>query len=70
LVVPKEDKEFGFRPVAFVKFENSHLAEEELKAILSKDLPKFKIPLRFYPWPEELMTQGIKITRKDFLTRI
>ncbi|HLD88421.1 MAG TPA: AMP-binding protein, partial [Candidatus Omnitrophota bacterium] len=54
VVVPKEDKEFGHRPVAFVKFHGQTIGHEYLTDILKKELPRFKIPDVFYPWPKGL----------------
>ena len=36
-----------------------------LKDHLSKKLPKFKIPERFYPWPESY-DGSLKPAKKDF----
>ncbi len=70
MVVPKEDKEFGHRPVAFIKFNASSLNAEKIVQCLKADLPHFKIPTAFYPWPQDLISGGIKISRQDMLKRI
>ena len=62
IVVPKEDKEFGHRPVAFVKFCGTAIDFKQLSAILEKDLPRFKVPENFYPWPTAV-EKGMKIAR-------
>jgi len=67
MVVPREDREFGQRPIAFVKFEGEPLAEEYIIRCLQADLPRFKIPIAFFPWPQNLITQGVKISRQEFL---
>jgi len=67
IVVPREDKEFGQRPIAFIKFTDGVLTEEEMVRLLQLELPHFKIPAAFFPWPQNLMSQGIKISRQDFL---
>jgi O-succinylbenzoic acid--CoA ligase len=69
IVVPKEDKEFGQRPIAFIKFAGESLAEDYLIHCLQDVLPRFKIPIAFFSWPQDLMSQGIKIPRQDFLNR-
>lgn len=46
-VVPIPDKEFGFRPIAYIKGNKSH-EKKELKLLLSSFLPNFKIPDEFY----------------------
>lgn len=67
IVVPKEDKEFGHRPIAFIKFVGTPLSDEYLIRSLQSDLPHFKIPTAFFPWPQDLISQGVKISRKEFL---
>ncbi|MBI3315011.1 MAG: o-succinylbenzoate--CoA ligase [Candidatus Omnitrophica bacterium] len=54
MVVSEEDKEFGHRPVAFVKFNGPTIDSGRLTDILKKELPRFKIPDVFYPWPKGL----------------
>jgi o-succinylbenzoate---CoA ligase len=69
MVVPVSDPEFGARPVAFLRLPQNLDALsffKTLPATLSLHLPKFKIPLVFYPWPESLHTEGLKPRRKDF----
>ncbi len=67
IVVPKEDKEFGQRPVAFIRWASKPLAEEDLIRCLQAVLPRFKVPVAFFPWPQSLMSQGVKISRQDLL---
>ncbi|MDJ0652231.1 MAG: AMP-binding protein [Simkaniaceae bacterium] len=47
-VRPIPDKEFGFRPTAYIESEKSY-RDEELKDYLRSFLPKFKIPISFIP---------------------
>lgn len=47
-VTPIPDKEFGMRPIAYIKSAKRY-NEKALQALLSSKLPKFKIPLAFYP---------------------
>ncbi|OED37882.1 o-succinylbenzoate--CoA ligase [PVC group bacterium (ex Bugula neritina AB1)] len=50
-VLPIKSKEFGERPVAFVKMREGCTYEEEvLKNHLKKHMESFKIPDFFYPW--------------------
>jgi o-succinylbenzoate---CoA ligase len=70
VVVPKEDVEFGHRPVAFIKFSGQALATETLINHCLQSLPHFKVPLAFFPWPEDLMEKGVKINRKDLSGRL
>ncbi|MDN5698623.1 MAG: AMP-binding protein, partial [Rubrobacter sp.] len=59
VVVPVPDEEFGHRPVAFV---NGPPDSEELYERLSALLPRFMVPIAFYPWPEEA-SSGMKPDR-------
>jgi len=52
VVVPREDAEFGVRPVAFVKWRGRRPKQSEIVEKLRQDLPGFKIPVSFYGWPE------------------
>ena len=51
VVVPVADAEFGHRPVAFVEAEAWE--PEAWRSALGAALARFKIPVAFYPWPEE-----------------
>lgn len=64
VVVPVKDHEFGFRPAAFVQFHgNKGFTEEKMIARLEKDLPRFKIPVAFFEWPERTGQAGFKPSR-------
>jgi O-succinylbenzoic acid--CoA ligase len=63
MVVPVPDAEFGVRPAAFVKAQN--VSEEQIVTFLRQRLPRFKIPRAFFPWPDQLAVQGIKVSRKQ-----
>ena len=68
VVVPMADQEFGKRPVAFVKFQNENMVAPVLAMIkhLEQFLPRFKIPVEFYAWPEDIQGAEIKLNRKYF----
>jgi len=70
IVVPKEDKEFGQRPIAFIRYSADPLAEDYLARCLEAVLPRFKVPIAFFPWPQNLISQGVKISRQEFLKTI
>jgi O-succinylbenzoic acid--CoA ligase len=54
-VVEVPDKEYGARPVAFIKMEvTNKIDETQLKKYLEDKIAGFKIPLRFLDWPENL----------------
>lgn len=63
VVVPVPDEEFGQRPAAFVdtvtEASPSHLARQ-----LETTLPRFMVPVQFYPWPASAdHTGGVKVRR-------
>jgi len=61
VVVPMEDNEFGFRPVAFLRTAgNKYVRKSDLVARLEHHLPRFKIPVRFYEWPEKTSDNSLK----------
>lgn len=62
-VVEVPDKEYGARPVAFIKIEATNKIDEtQLKKYLEDKIAGFKIPLRFFNWPESV--DQIKPDRK------
>ncbi len=65
IVVPTEDKEFGFRPVAFIKSRQMGI-REKIMQYLGKHLPSFKIPVAFFAWPQKAFKE-LKIDRKKFI---
>ncbi len=71
MVVPREDAEFGARPVAFIEYAHDvQLRVDEIVRYLQDRLPSFKIPVVFFPWPSDLIDRGIKISRKDLQHRV
>jgi O-succinylbenzoic acid--CoA ligase len=60
VVVPVPDAEFGYRPVAFVRGGSLR----DLSRSLEPVLPRFKIPVAFHRWPEEV--EGMKVDRALF----
>ncbi|MFQ6008966.1 MAG: AMP-binding protein, partial [Candidatus Zixiibacteriota bacterium] len=67
LVVPFEDEDFGFRPVAFIRGSGcSRVCKSDLVDSLEKVLPRFKIPVCFYQWPESGEKPQIKPSRPYF----
>lgn len=53
-VVPVPDREFGARPAAFVRTAGEGFDEAALREGLARRIARFKIPVAFYPWPDEL----------------
>lgn len=64
-VVPIADKEFGYRPVAFLK-TTQPFDPKKIRSELEKTLPRFKIPITFYAWPNT-ENAGIKTGRSYFI---
>jgi len=70
IVVPVNDKEFGARPVAFIKHVSRHCEPAKrarqslLTRELAKTLPSFKIPARFYNFPAHYARQSMKVNRQ------
>jgi o-succinylbenzoate---CoA ligase len=60
VVVPVPDKEFGARPVAFVRINDGE--PRDFARELEPVLPRFKIPIYFHPWPEGTRS-GMKADR-------
>ncbi len=67
-VLPKNDLEFGQRPVAMIEFDEPFNPQivNELKDWLGSHLEKFKHPVAYYPLDSETYRQqgSIKISRK------
>ncbi|MCM2681101.1 AMP-binding protein [Echinimonas agarilytica] len=62
VVVPVADSEFGARPAAYILWKESPVAIEQLKAALSKTLPRFMFPSHWFEWPA--LAQDQKPPRK------
>ncbi len=65
IVVPLDDLEFGKRPVAFVHMEDPMLSKEEFHERLIHLLPKFCLPIHFFPFPKQLLEKGFKVKRSE-----
>ncbi|HEX2729016.1 MAG TPA: o-succinylbenzoate--CoA ligase [Rubrobacteraceae bacterium] len=61
VVVPVPDEEFGERPVAFVRAPGG--VPDGLAENLEPMLPRFKIPVAFYEWPESSGPERMKPDR-------
>jgi O-succinylbenzoic acid--CoA ligase len=64
MVVPVPDREFGFRPVAFIKTTRT-IDQDTIVMFLQSRLPRFKIPIKFWDWPDQAAPQGIKVSRRQ-----
>ncbi len=68
VVVAVPDDEYGERPVAFI--DGSEVGEEgHMRAALAEFLPRFKIPDRIHPWPEDAAQEDMKPDRAWFRER-
>lgn len=69
VVIPKIDREYGFRPVAVVRTMNKDFNLEKMKGALKDSLPKYKIPIAIHEI-EEFPRKGLKVDRKNLLNMI
>lgn len=63
VVVPVCDEEFGFRPVAFIRWESVSRPLDELREQLTSSLARFKLPVAVLAWPEDASSAGLKLDR-------
>lgn len=71
LVVPVSDEKYGARPEAFVRTRrNLEDLASSLPNELSCSLPKFKIPRKIHPWPEDAPKTDLKRNRAFFMGRV
>lgn len=70
IVVAVDDAEWGRRPLAFVRpAEGRTFDAAVLRSALRASLPGYKIPRKYYSWPEDLIQPGLKPARRDFEKR-
>ena len=70
IVVGIKDQEFGERPVAFVKCSNGlsfGQFSDQIRTALEKNLPRYKIPVRFLNWPKHVVNGSLKPDRQKFI---
>jgi O-succinylbenzoic acid--CoA ligase len=68
VVVPVADSEFGFRPAAFVRTrDNREPDAAKIKSYLEEHLPRFKIPVNIYGWPQGTKNGELKTRREFFI---
>lgn len=66
VVVPVSDEEFGSRPVAFVQTGSGNRSSQELTKFLEQRLARYKLPIAFLNWPENIGSEGLKVSRELF----
>lgn len=69
VVVPIPDEDFGERPAAFVLSADGGVTSSGLAGKLERELPRFKIPVAFYEWPEGADPGKTKVDRTLFRDR-
>jgi len=70
IVVPIPDETYGARPVAFIHTgDDGAPIPPGLREHLLAQLPTFKIPNAFHPWPVDLAAPGLKPNRPAFQQR-
>jgi len=65
LVLPRYDREFGARPVAYIQLENRNIAAKDIGSFLRKSLPGYMIPVAIFRIPDEFVGRGLKISRHE-----
>ena len=70
IVVPVEDTKFDYRPVVFIKNNKKILIDSNLlKSMLEEKLPRFKIPIHYFDWPDDINFSGVKPDRVKLKNR-
>jgi O-succinylbenzoic acid--CoA ligase len=65
VVVPVQNAEFGARPVAFVRVAQKEFMQPvRFQLFLEENIPGYKVPDIFLPWPDERDEQGMKTNRE------
>ncbi|MCL4690928.1 MAG: o-succinylbenzoate--CoA ligase [Candidatus Hydrogenedentes bacterium] len=65
VVVPVQNAEFGARPVAFVRVAQKEFMQPiRFQLFLEENIPGYKVPDIFLPWPDERDEHGMKIDRE------
>jgi len=66
VVVPLEDEEFGARPVAFLQKQKDEDSSEKILEQLTNLLPRFKLPIYFFPMSDDSKESPLKKNRKYY----
>lgn len=68
VVVGQPDEEFGYRPIAFIRFApGESLDRAAILTLLKRRLPAFKLPVRLLHWPQLDDSESVKPNRSHFL---
>ncbi|MEE9551345.1 MAG: hypothetical protein V3W08_13190, partial [Candidatus Binatia bacterium] len=60
------DEEFGHRPVAFIQTQKKKITPEAITEGLKALLPRYKLPVAFYSFPEAPDLVRLKLDRRYF----
>ncbi|MFQ5852950.1 MAG: o-succinylbenzoate--CoA ligase [Candidatus Binatia bacterium] len=66
IVVPVPDEEFGHRPIAFIQTQKKRIDPEAVTEELQTLLPRYKIPITFYRFPDAVESKSLKLNRAYF----
>lgn len=66
VVIPKDDPEYGKRPIALIRTTSSRFSTDKVRSILKDRLPKYKIPASIHLVPE-IPKMGMKPDRRKAL---
>jgi len=70
IVIPRQDEEFGSRPIAFLEIDSGALSGEELSRQLRDQLPGYMLPQAYYELPDEYANASLKISRQELIKLI
>ncbi|MCA9733058.1 MAG: o-succinylbenzoate--CoA ligase [Deferribacteres bacterium] len=66
IVVPVADRQFGQRPIAFVRWKFDAKPDEQIVKHLRQIIAAYKIPDRFFAWPQDVNDEQLKLNRLFF----
>ncbi len=66
VVVAEDHDEYGKRPIAYVQLDSAGFDEPFTKKCLQGKIARFKVPDKIRPFPDHLVSTGIKVNRHFF----
>jgi len=67
IVIPRQDEEFGARPVAFLEINRAAPDGDEISQQLRSHIPGYMLPTAYYELPPELIQDSFKISRQELI---